>query len=174
MVSQTNSKLQAAGKSEFPAEELSTVDAIIERYRSKPGSLIPVLEDVQDALGYLPACIQKKIALGLGMPFSEVYGVVTFYSFFTMVPRGKHTVKCCLGTACYVRGGKKILEKLSGTLGIEPGETTADRLFSLETVRCLGACGLAPVVTADDETFRHVKPTKVVELLKDYDYRSSF
>ena len=169
MLSQTNSKLQAAGKSEFTAEELSTVDAIIERYRSKPGSLIPVLEDVQDAMGYLPASIQKKIALGLGVSFSEVYGVVTFYSFFTMVPRGKHTVKCCLGTACYVRGGKKILEKLSGTLGIEPGETTADRLFSLETVRCLGACGLAPVITADAETFRHVKPTKVVELLKDYE-----
>ena len=169
MLSQTNSKLQATGKSEFTAEELSTVDAIIEQYRSKPGSLIPVLEDVQDALGYLPASIQKKIALGLEVPFSEVYGVVTFYSFFTMVPRGKHTVKCCLGTACYVRGGKKILEKLSGTLGIEPGETTADRLFSLETVRCLGACGLAPVITADDETFRHVKPTKVVELLKDYE-----
>jgi len=169
MLSQTNSKLQAAGKSEFTAAELSTVDAIIERYRSKPGSLIPVLEDVQNALGYLPASIQKKIALGLGVSLSEVYGVVTFYSFFTMVPRGKHTVKCCLGTACYVRGGRKILQKLSGTLGIEPGETTADRLFSLETVRCLGACGLAPVITADDETFRHVRPTKVVELLKNYD-----
>ena len=168
MLSKTNSDLQAAGEDEFTAEELSTVDAIIERYRSKPGALIPVLEDVQDALGYLPASIQKNIALGLGVPFSEVYGVVTFYSFFTMVPRGKHTVKCCLGTACYVRGGKKILEKVSGTLGIEPGETTADRLFSLETVRCLGACGLAPVMTADDETFRHVKPTNLAELLKDY------
>jgi len=169
MLSKTDSNLQAAGEEEFTAEELSAVDAVIERYRSKPGSLIPVLEGVQETLGYLPKSIQRKIALGLGLPFSEVYGVVTFYSFFTMVPRGKHTVKCCLGTACYVRGGKKILEKLSGTLGIEPGETTADRLFSLETVRCLGACGLAPVITADDETFRHVKPTKVVELLKDYD-----
>ena len=124
---------------EFTAEELSTVDAIIERYRSKPGSLIPLLEDVQETVGYLPKSIQRKISLGLGIPFSEVYGVVTFYSFFTMVPRGKHTVKCCLGTACYVRGSKKILEKLSGTLGIESGETTADRLFSLVTVRCLGA-----------------------------------
>jgi len=151
---------------EFKAEELSRVDAIIERYRSKPGSLIPVLEDVQEILGYLPKSVQRKIALGLGIPFSEVYGVVTFYSFFTMVPRGRHTVKCCLGTACYVRGGKKILEKLSTTLGIDPGETTADRPFSLRTVGCLGACGLAPVVTADSETFRHVKPTKVVELLK--------
>ena len=169
MLSKTNADLRTAGKDEFTAAELSTADAIIARYRSKPGALIPVLEDVQDALGYLPASIQKKIALGLGVPFSEVYGVVTFYSFFTMVPRGKHTVKCCLGTACYVRGSKKILEKLSGTLGIEPGETTADRLFSLETVRCLGACGLAPVITTDDETFRHVKPAKVVELLKNYD-----
>ena len=157
-----------SNEQEFTVAELSTVDAIIERHRSRPGALIPVLEDIQDTLGYLPASIQKKIALGLGVPLSEVYGVVTFYSFFTMVPRGKHTVKCCLGTACYVRGGKKILEKLSTTLGIGPGETTADRLFSLETVRCLGACGLAPVITADNETLRHVKPTKVAELLKDY------
>jgi len=154
---------------EFKAEELSRVDAIIERYRSKPGSLIPVLEDVQEILGYLPKSVQRKIALGLGIPFSEVYGVVTFYSFFTMVPRGRHTVKCCLGTACYVRGGKKILEKLSASLGIEPGNTTADKRFSLETVRCLGACGLAPVITADEDTFRHVKPSNVAELLKDYD-----
>jgi NADH:ubiquinone oxidoreductase subunit E len=165
----SNPNLQLADEQDFTAEELSTVDAIIERYRSKAGSLIPVLEDVQEALGYLPKSIQRKISLGLGVPFSEVYGVVTFYSFFTMAPRGRHTVKCCLGTACYVRGGKKILEKLSGTLGIEPGNTTADRRFSLETVRCLGACGLAPVITADDDTFRHVKPTKVAELLENYD-----
>lgn len=169
MLSKTNSDLQTAGVDEFTAEELSAVDAIIERYRSKPGSLIPVLEDVQEALGYLPKSIQRKIALDLGVPLSEVYGVVTFYSFFTMAPRGRHTVKCCLGTACYVRGGKKILEKLSRTLGIEPGNTTTDRRFSLETVRCLGACGLAPVITADDDTFRHVKPTKVAELLEKYD-----
>ncbi|MEE4263266.1 MAG: NADH-quinone oxidoreductase subunit NuoE [Desulfobacteraceae bacterium] len=169
MLSNPESDIQAAGEEEFTAEELSAVDAVIERYRSKPGSLIPVLEDVQEALGYLPKSIQRKIALDLGVPLSEVYGVVTFYSFFTMVPRGRHTVKCCLGTACYVRGGKKILEKLSGTLGVEPGDTTADRRFSLETVRCLGACGLAPVITADDDTFRHVKPAKVAELLENYD-----
>ena len=169
MKTKSNPDSRWSNEQEFTAEELSTVDAIIGRSRSKPGALIPVLEDVQDVLGYLPASIQKNIALGLGVPLSEVYGVVTFYSFFTMVPRGKHTVKCCQGTACYVRGGKKILEKLSTTLGIKPGETTADRLFSLETVRCLGACGLAPVMTADDETFRHVKPTNVFELLKNYD-----
>ncbi len=158
-----------ADTQDLTAEERSAVNAIIDRYRSKPGSLIPVLEDVQDALGYLPKSIQRKIALGLGVPLGEVYGVVTFYSFFTTVPRGRHTVKCCLGTACYVRGGKKILEKLSTTLGIEPGTTTADRRFSLETVRCLGACGLAPVMTADADTFRQVKPARLIELLEKYD-----
>ena len=169
MLHTTNSDLKAAGEDEFTAEELSAVEAIIDCYRHKPGALIPVLEDIQDTLGYLPKSIQRKIALGLGVPFSEVYGVVTFYSFFTMTARGRHILRCCQGTACYVRGGKKILEKISETLGIEPGSTTADRRFSLETVRCLGACGLAPVITADRDTFRHVKPIKVVELLENYD-----
>jgi NADH:ubiquinone oxidoreductase subunit E len=169
MLSKTNSDLQAAGEDEFTDQELSAVDAIIESYRSKPGSLIPVLEDVQESLGYLPKSIQRKIALGLGVPFSEVYGVVTFYSFFRMIPRGRHTLRCCLGTACYVKGGKKILEKLSGTLRVEPGSTTADRRFSLETVRCLGACGLAPVVTADEDTYRQVKPAELPALLENYE-----
>jgi NADH:ubiquinone oxidoreductase subunit E len=169
MLSKTNSDLQAAGEEEFTAAELSAVDAIVDRYRSKPGSLIPVLEDVQEALGYLPKSIQRKIALGLGVPFSEVYGVVTFYSFFTMIPRGRHTLRCCLGTACYVKGGKKILEKLSGTLNVQPGSTTADRRFSLETIRCLGACGLAPVVKADEDTFRQVKPAELPGLLESYE-----
>jgi len=167
--SKTDSGSQPVHAQEFTPEELKAVDTIIERYKLKPGSLILVLEEVQELLGYLPKSIQRKIALDLGLPFSEVYGVVTFYSFFTMVPRGKHTIRCCLGTACYVRGSKKILEKLSSTLHIEPGDTTVDRRFSLETVRCLGACGLAPVITADDDTFRHVKPTKVKELLENYD-----
>ena len=157
MFSAENTSVQLAQEEEFTPNERLAVDAVIERYRSKPGALISVLEDVQDVLGYLPKAIQRKISLGLGIPFSEVYGVVTFYSFFTMAPRGRHTVKCCLGTACYVRGSKKILEKLSGTLGVKPGDTTPDRRFSLETVRCLGACGLAPVITADDDTFRHMQ-----------------
>lgn len=169
MFSTENTSVRLAQEEEFTSNELLAVDAVIERYRSKPGALILVLEDVQDVLGYLPKAIQRKISLGLGIPFSEVYGVVTFYSFFTMAPRGRHIVKCCLGTACYVRGSKKILEKLSGTLGVKPGDTTPDRRFSLETVRCLGACGLAPVITADDDTFRHVKPNRVVELLENYE-----
>lgn len=154
---------------EFTSEKLATVDRIIEGYKSKPGSLIPVLEDIQEAIGYIPKSIQKKVSYGLRIPLSEVYGVVTFYSFFTMVPRGRHTVRCCLGTACYVRGGKKNLEKLSKILGVDPGSTTDDRRFSLETVRCLGACGLAPVMMVGEDTFRQVKPLKIPEILKAYD-----
>ena len=102
----------AAGNEEFSEKELAIVDAIIEGHKERPGSLIPVLEEVQEAIGYLPRSVQRRVALGLTIPFSEVYGVVTFYSFFTMLPRGKHTIRCCLGTACYVRGGEKILDKL--------------------------------------------------------------
>ena len=153
----------------FTADQWSAVDAIIERHRAKPGSLIPVLEEIQEAIGYLPKPILERVATGLRIPFSEVYGVVTFYSFFTMVPRGKHTVRCCLGTACYVRGGSKLLETLREKLKIEPGETTQDRQFSLETVRCLGACGLAPVVVVDEDTHRQMKPSKIPGVLDAYD-----
>jgi NADH:ubiquinone oxidoreductase subunit E len=153
----------------FTAEQWSAVDAIIEGHKAKPGSLIPVLEEIQEAIGYLPKPVLDRVAKGLRIPFSEVYGVVTFYSFFTMFPRGKHTVRCCLGTACYVRGGSKILETLRDKLKIEPGETTQDRRFSLETVRCLGACGLAPVVVVDEDTHRQMKPSKIPGVLDAYD-----
>ena len=169
MLAKRTQDLQATGEQDFSSEELGAVDAIIERYRSKPGSLIPVLEEIQEDLGYLPKSIQRRVALGMGSPFSEVYGVVTFYSFFTMVPKGRHTVRCCLGTACYVRGGKKNLERLFGILGVESGGTTDDRRFSLETVRCLGACGLAPVMVVDDDTYRQIKPPRIVEVLEGYE-----
>jgi NADH-quinone oxidoreductase subunit E/NADP-reducing hydrogenase subunit HndA len=112
--------------------------------------------------------VQKKIAAGLNLPLSRVYGVVTFYSFFTMTPRGKHTVRVCLGTACYVRGGKALTETLEKQFGIKEGETTADRMFTLESVRCLGACGLGPVIVVDDEVHGRVKPGKVKEILSQY------
>jgi NADH:ubiquinone oxidoreductase subunit E len=168
MAARMGEALRVAQDEEFAPEELAAVDEIIGRYRSKPGALIPVLEEVQEGIGYLPKGILNRVALGLRLPFSEVYGVVTFYSFFTMVPRGRHTIRCCLGTACYVRGGKKNLEKLRETLRLEPGETTRDRRFSLETVRCLGACGLAPVITIDDDTYRQVNPAKIPEILECY------
>jgi NADH:ubiquinone oxidoreductase subunit E len=160
--------MEKEGIKEFTEEELGKVDEIIEKYRGRPGSLIPVLEEIQETIGYLPKAIQEKVAIGLGIPLSEVYGVVTFYSFFTMVPKGRHTIRVCLGTACYVRGGKKNLEEFSRILKIEPGNTTIDRRFSLDTVRCLGACGLAPTMIIDNDTFRQVKPSKLSEIIKDY------
>ena len=160
---------QAIDGEEFSAEELARVDVIIESHKEKPGSLIPVLEEIQESLGFIPKFVQARVARGLGLPLSEVYGVVTFYHFFTMVPRGKHTCRVCLGTACYVRGGQKNLERLTEILEINPKETTADRLFSLETVRCLGACGLAPAITIDTETFPKVKPQKLNEILDQFE-----
>lgn len=153
---------------EFSADELAAVDRIVHHYRDQAGALIPVLEDVQEAIGYLPKSIQKRIAARMRVPLREVHGVVSFYSFFTMVPRGRHTTRCCMGTACYVRGGKNNLERLKDELRIDPGETTADRRFSLETVRCLGACGLAPVITVGEDTFRQVKPSAISEILTRY------
>lgn len=161
-------ELNSGEQEEFSPEQLAAVDAIIKRYQPKPGSLIPVLEEIQELLGYIPKEIQARVAMGLSVPLSEVYGVATFYHFFNMAPRGKHTVRCCLGTACYVRGGQRNVEKLIQVLNINPGETTENRQFSLETVRCLGACGLAPVMMIDEDTFPGVKPSKLPEIVGRY------
>ncbi len=169
MINEKKPDMETAEIQEFTEEDLVAVEAIIENNRRRPGSLIPVLEEIQEAIGYLPVAIQRRVAIGLTVPFSEVHGVATFYSFFTMTPRGRHTVRCCLGTACYVRGGKKILERLSQTLAVRPGETTGDKRFSLETVRCLGACGLAPVTMVDDHTFRQMKTSKISQILEAYE-----
>jgi NADH:ubiquinone oxidoreductase subunit E len=161
--------VQYVATQDFSPEQLSAVDQIIERYKEKPGALIPALEEVQEAIGHLPKSIQARIAEAMRVPLEEVHGVVSFYSFFTMVPRGRHTTRCCLGTACYVRGGKQNMEKLKDLLRIESGGTTDDRKFSLETVRCLGACGLAPVITVDEDTYRQVKPSKLTEIIEQYE-----
>ena len=153
---------------EFTKEQVAKLSSIIEKFKGKPGGLIPVLEEAQVALEYLPISVQKRIASGLNLPLSRVYGVVTFYSFFTMTPRGKHTVRVCLGTACYVRGGKALTEALEKQFGIKVGETTADRMFTLESVRCLGACGLGPVVVVDEDIHGRLKPGKVKEVLSQY------
>jgi len=153
---------------EFSTEQIGQLDAIIAKHKGKPGGLIPVLEEAQVALEYLPSSVQSYIARALNLPFSRVYGVVTFYSFFTMTPRGRHTVRVCLGTACYVRGGKAIAETLERTFGVKEGGTTPDRRFTYETVRCLGACGLGPVVVVDDDVHGRVKPAKVKEILAQY------
>jgi len=160
--------IPVAGLDEFTSAQLAEVDEIIKSHAGKPGSLIPVLEQVQEVLGFLPMVVQQRVAKGLNIPVANVYGVVRVYSFFTMVPRGKHNIRVCLGTACYVRGGQRILEALQGLLGIEPGGCTPDRLFSLETVRCLGACGLAPVMVVDEDTHGQMKPAKLESVLAQY------
>ncbi|MDD2276639.1 MAG: NAD(P)H-dependent oxidoreductase subunit E [Smithellaceae bacterium] len=153
---------------EFTPEQVAKLDSIINKHKGKAGGLIPVLEEAQVCLEYLPLPVQKRIAAGLNLPLSRVYGVVTFYSFFTMTPRGKHTVRVCLGTACYVRGGKALAEALQRQFGIKEGETTEDRMFTLESVRCLGACGLGPVIVVDEDVHGRVKPAKIKEVLSQY------
>lgn len=145
------------------------IDGIVERYKGKPGSLIPVLQQAQDVCGYLPHAVQRYVARGLNMSPSVVFGVATFYSFFTLVPRGKHVIRVCLGTACYVKRSEEILDKIKDELELEVGEVTRDKKYSLEAVRCLGACGLAPVVVIDQDTYGDVAATKVMEIVKKYE-----
>jgi NADH:ubiquinone oxidoreductase subunit E len=140
----------------------------LDSWSSVPGALIPVLQTAQDLFGYLPEKVIKYVAERLDVPYSEVTGVVTFYSYFSTVPRGKHVVRVCLGTACYVRGGKEVLEAMQKTLGIGVGETTPDRQFSLQVGRCFGACGLAPVVLVDDDVHQRVKPARVRDVIEPY------
>jgi len=149
-------------------ELLARVDDIIAEYKDKPGALIPVLQMSQAVFGYLPESALKRISLGLDKPYSEVAGVVGFYSFFSTVPRGRHMVRVCLGTACYVRGGKQVLDALKQRLQIDVGGTTADRSFSLDVARCFGACGLAPAIMIDDDVHQRVKPTRIQAILDQY------
>jgi NADH-quinone oxidoreductase subunit E/NADP-reducing hydrogenase subunit HndA len=156
------------GDEDYNEEVAGKLDAIIARYKDVPGSLIPVLQEAQGLVGYLPPVVQRHIARGLNMSVSEVHGVVSFYSFFTMKPRGKHNVRVCLGTACYVKRAEEIVDKLREVLKIDIGEVTPDRQFSIESVRCLGACGLAPVVVVDEDTHGSVNPVKTGELIDQY------
>lgn len=154
-----------AGTERIPDEQLDVLDRVIAGFADPDSALIPVLQKAQDLFGYLPEPVLKHIALRLGKPYSEVTGVVTFYSYFSTVPRGKNLVRVCLGTACYVRGGKDVLKALQDALRIEVGQTTPDRQFSLEIGRCFGACGLAPAVMINDQVYQRVKPARVRELL---------
>ena len=159
---------QVSKDEDYNAEAARKLDEIIAKYKNKPGSLIPVLQEAQELIGYLPPVVQRHVARGLKVPVSEVHGVVSFYSFFTMKPKGKHNIRVCLGTACYVKGAEEVVKKMSEGLKIEVGGITEDKKFSLETVRCLGACGLAPVVVVDKDYFGSVNPVKALDLLKDF------
>ena len=141
---------------------------ICDSFGNNPGELINVLHQTQDFLGYLPAEVQELIAERLHMPTAKVYGVVSFYAFFTMTPKGKYPVSVCMGTACYVRGGEKILESFEKELGIMPGETDKDGLFSLTSLRCVGACGLAPVALVNGKVFGRLAPANVKSIVNEY------
>jgi NADH:ubiquinone oxidoreductase subunit E len=148
--------------------DLSKVDEILQEYEKKEASLIPVLQEVQAALRYLPEEALVRIGQKLRIPLSRIYGVVTFYSQFYLTPRGKHVIKSCQGTACHVRGAKGALDALSRELKVEPGGTTADVNFTLETVACLGTCFLAPVIMVDEDYYGKLTPKRAVDALKKY------
>ena len=153
---------------EEDARLYAKLDEIIEKHKQVKGPLIQVLHAAQELFGWLPELVQTKVAQGLNIPLSEVHGVLSFYSFFTTVPRGKNVIRVCLGTACYVRGAKQVLEKFEQELGIGVDNTTDDREFSLEVNRCVGACGLAPVVTCGPDIYRRVKVDKIPGIIAKY------
>ena len=165
---QTAAEVEKDLSGEFTAEQLEAVDSIIRQNRNRPGALIPVLKDVQDVTGYLPLSLQQRIATGLSLSLSEVYGVVTFYSFFRQEPIGRHLIKVCLGTACYVRGNKDLVAQLSRDLHCAVGSTTEDKRFSIEGVRCLGCCGIAPVITVGDDVHKEVRVKDMPSILEQY------
>ena len=145
------------------------VSAVIEKYRGTDGALIMVLHEAQELFGYLPMELQKFIADGMDIPVAEVSGVVSFYSFFTPNKRGKHTIRVCQGTACYVRGGKKLVDAIRENLNVETNGTTEDGQFTFEIARCIGACGLAPAVMIDDDVYKQVTPQKLPGILALYE-----
>lgn len=150
------------------AEQKAALDALIAAHKGEAGALMPVLQQAQDIYGYLPVEVQKEIAAGLDVPYSEVFGVVTFYSQFLLNPKGAHPVAVCLGTACYVKGSDKLMEKLEELLKIKPGEISNDLQFSLDATRCIGACGLAPVLTIGEDVYGRLEPNQLEGILAKY------
>ena len=149
-------------------DRYTQLDAIIGDHRRKPGALIPVLQQAQSLFGYLPEEVLRRIGEGLNEPYSRVFGVVTFYSFFSRTPRGRYLIRVCLGTACYVRGAREVLAALERELKIAVGQTTPDRVFSLDVGRCFGACGLAPAVMVNDDVHQFVTPEGVPGIIRQY------
>ncbi len=155
-------------KLELKPEQVAKIKEICKSFNNDPGELINVLHRTQETFGYLPAEVQEVVAAELNIPVAKVYGVVTFYSFFTMLPKGKHPISICTGTACYVRGAEKVLDEFKRILNVKVGETTPDGNFSLNCLRCVGACGLAPVVLIGEKVYGRVSPDGVKDILKEY------
>ncbi len=149
-------------------EKLAELNRIIDEYKGKEGPLMPILTKAQELFGYLPYEVQAHIAEALDIPVSDIYGVATFYSQFSVKPKGKYKIGVCMGTACYVKGSQLILNELIKELGVQPGDTTEDGRFTLEATRCLGACGLAPVMMINEDVYGRLKPEDVKGILDKY------
>ncbi len=141
---------------------------IVNRYKDEETPLMMILEAIQTEYGYIPLEVQELVSSLTGIPVAEIYGVVTFYSFFSLTPKGKYVIGVCLGTACYVKGGQQVMDKFSEILGIKPGETTADGLFTLDALRCIGACGIAPAISIDGKVYPKMEVNKVGPIIKQY------
>lgn len=149
-------------------EMFAELDEFMDSVNNNPNELIAILHRAQSIFGYLPMLVQKHIARRLGVNVNKVYGVVTFYSFFTMEPKGEYVISICLGTACFVKGSDKILERVEEILNIKNGETTPDGKFSITTLRCVGACGIAPVMLINEQTYGNLEPSQIDEILAKY------
>ena len=149
-------------------EQEKALKEVIAQLKDTKGALMPIMQHAQDIYGYLPIEVQQIIADGLNIPLSEVYGIATFYSLFTLNPKGQHRVSVCLGTACYVKNSQLILDKIEKILGCKSGSITPDGKFSLDATRCVGACGLAPVMMVDDDVYGRLTPDMVDDILKKY------
>jgi NADH:ubiquinone oxidoreductase subunit E len=149
----------------FP-EQKAVIDRILEENRNLPGSVMVILNELQSEIGFISPAMQAYVSQKMRVPMQQVHGVVSFYSFFTTQPRGKHTVKFCMGTACYVGGAPQLIEKAKQVLGVEPGQTTKDGMATVEVCRCVGACSQAPVVVVDEDLHGRVRPTKLPQILK--------
>lgn len=149
----------------LPEEKFDELGSFIDSMATTKGELIRVLHKAQEIFGYLPKEVQVYVAKKLNIPVAKVFGVVSFYSFFTMTPKGKYSIAVCMGTACYVRGAEKVLDQFKAQLGIETGETTEDGKFSISALRCVGACGLAPVVTIGEKVYGRVTPEMVKDII---------
>ncbi len=156
-------------KIQLKPRQVEQLQEVCQSFNNKPGELINVLHKAQSIFGYLPAEVQEVVAKELNLSVAKVYGVVTFYSFFTMQPKGIHPISICLGTACYVRGAEKVLDEFKRLLKVNVGETTPDGKFSISCLRCVGACGLAPVVTIGEKVYGRVSPDGVKDILKEFE-----
>ena len=154
-------------------ENFRKLDEVILQHKDEKGALMPVLQKAQDIFGCLPLEVQRRISEGTKQPMSDIYGVVTFYSQFSLVPRGEYTISICMGTACYVRGAKPIVDKVAELIGVRPGETSADARFSLVATRCIGACGLAPILTVNEDVYGRLVLDEIPAIIEKYQKEGS-